>query len=183
MVRHRRLHSVAGVAAFVSLTKLMALVLVLGGTSARPAPAEVSGVQHVELVLPSPTGPYAVGRTTLHLVDRSRPDPWVPEATNRELMVSLYYPSRPGRKGPARYATEAEAKLLLAAYGLQDVVPAATFSGTRTHSLPDARTVLGRYPLVLLSPGIDAPRYILTALAEDLASRGYVVAAIDHATG
>jgi predicted dienelactone hydrolase len=34
---------------------------------------------------------------------------------------------------------------------------------------------------VLLSPGFTVPRHTLTALAEDLASRGYVVAAVDHA--
>jgi predicted dienelactone hydrolase len=33
---------------------------------------------------------------------------------------------------------------------------------------------------VVLSPGVSLPRTSLTALAEDLASRGYVVAAVDH---
>ncbi|MEV8633097.1 hypothetical protein AB0395_15700 [Streptosporangium sp. NPDC051023] len=36
------------------------------------------------------------------------------------------------------------------------------------------------FPLVVLSPGFSVPRSSLTALAEDLASRGYVVAGIDH---
>ena len=35
-------------------------------------------------------------------------------------------------------------------------------------------------PLVVLSPGFTNPRSALTALAEDLASHGYVVAGIDH---
>jgi dienelactone hydrolase len=34
---------------------------------------------------------------------------------------------------------------------------------------------------VLLSPGFTVPRHTLTALAEEIASRGYVVAAVDHA--
>jgi predicted dienelactone hydrolase len=34
---------------------------------------------------------------------------------------------------------------------------------------------------VLLSPGFTVPRHTLTALGEDLASHGYVVAAVDHA--
>jgi predicted dienelactone hydrolase len=37
-----------------------------------------------------------------------------------------------------------------------------------------------RCPLVVLSPGFTSPRSTLTALAEDLASHGYVVAGIDH---
>ncbi len=32
------------------------------------------------LQLPSPTGPFPVGRRTLHLVERNRTDPWVPTA-------------------------------------------------------------------------------------------------------
>ncbi|PRH80393.1 hypothetical protein C6N75_04530 [Streptomyces solincola] len=39
----------------------------------------------------------------------------------------------------------------------------------------------GRFPLVLLSPGFSMPRSTLTTLADDLASRGCVVAAVDHA--
>lgn len=50
------------------------------------------------LRLPRPTGRHAVGRDTLHLVDRSRTDPWVPQAGARELMVSMYFPAR---RGPA----------------------------------------------------------------------------------
>ncbi|QIP85507.1 hypothetical protein GLX30_17340 [Streptomyces sp. Tu 2975] len=64
---------------------------------------------------------------------------------------------------------------------LTGVVPAATVSGVRTHACVDARPASGRFPLVLLSPGFSMPRSTLTALANDLASRGYVVAAVDHA--
>ncbi|MFF0214401.1 alpha/beta hydrolase family protein [Streptomyces vinaceus] len=39
----------------------------------------------------------------------------------------------------------------------------------------------GRYPLIVLSPGFTVPRATLTSLAEELASRGHVVAAVDHA--
>jgi dienelactone hydrolase len=131
--------------------------------------------------LPAPTGRYPVGRGTLHLVDRTRPDPWVATAGARELMVSMYYPARPGAGERARYASAEEARLLLAAQGLDGAVTAATLSATGTNSRVDARPAPGRYPLVLLSPGFGAPRYTLTGLAEDLASRGYVVAAVDHA--
>ncbi|MCA2225882.1 hypothetical protein [Nonomuraea aurantiaca] len=37
----------------------------------------------------------------------------------------------------------------------------------------------GRYPLVVLSPGLGLPRAGLTFLAEDLASRAYVRAFFD----
>jgi Platelet-activating factor acetylhydrolase, isoform II len=148
---------------------------------APPVLATTSAAESQRLALPQPTGPHAVGRDTLHLVDSTRPDPWQPEAGARELMVSMYYPARarPGRTTP--YLTTTEARLLLESYGLADVVPAELVSGTRTTAHAKARPVPGRYPLVVLSPGFGVHRYTLTNLSEELASRGYVVAAVDHA--
>ncbi len=61
--------------------------------SASPAlvPASVgpSATSSSTPYLPKPTGPHPVGTTSLHLKDASRPDPWVPGARVRELMVSL----------------------------------------------------------------------------------------------
>ncbi|WP_344602164.1 alpha/beta hydrolase [Streptomyces glaucus] len=167
---------------------LLGLSLALLGTgvshAAPPAPTAVSpadGTARVRLELPPPTGSYAVGRDTLHLVDRSRPDPWVPEAGARELMVSVYYPARPGGGRPAPYMTSAEARAFLEDRELTGVVSAGTLSGTRTHARPAATPARGKFPLVVLSPGFTVNRSTLTLLAEELASRGYVVAAVDHA--
>ncbi|MEV5815398.1 alpha/beta hydrolase family protein [Streptomyces mutabilis] len=132
--------------------------------------------------LPRPAGPHPVGRRTLHLVDPHRTDPWMPTARGRELLVSVSYPARSARTGsPAAYMTTGEARLLLEARGLAGVVPAETLAGTRTHARVGAAPARGRFPLVLLSPGFGMPRTTLTSLADDLASRGYVVAAVDHA--
>ncbi|MEU6476681.1 alpha/beta hydrolase [Streptomyces sp. NPDC047017] len=133
------------------------------------------------LELPPPTGSYAVGRRTLHLVDHSRTDPWMPAAGARELMATVSYPARPATGSPAAYMTDEEARRLLAARGLGGVVPGAAVAGARTHARTAARPVPGRFPLVLLSPGFSMPRTTLTSLADDLASRGYVVASVDHA--
>ncbi|KOG34933.1 MULTISPECIES: alpha/beta hydrolase family protein [Streptomyces] len=130
--------------------------------------------------LPAPTGPYAVGSTVVPLVDRSRTDPWVPTADGRALMVTLHYPAaRSGGGRPAPYATREEARLL--ARQLGPGVEGDVLARTRTHSRSDARPAPGRRPLVLLSPGFGVSRWTLTHLAEDLASRGYVVASVDHA--
>ncbi|MFF7245388.1 alpha/beta hydrolase family protein [Embleya sp. NPDC008237] len=133
--------------------------------------------------LPHPTGSFAVGRESLHLVDRARRDPWVPEAGARELMVGMYYPAQPGSGTgtPAPYATVEEARLLLADRGLGGLFPAETLAATGTDVKVGARPARGRFPLVLLSPGFGVSAYTLTGLAEELASRGYVVAAVDHA--
>ena len=131
--------------------------------------------------LPEPTGPCPVGTTSLSLKDVSRPDPWAAEVSARELMVSLWYPATPSDGQRARYMTPAESDLQLTSRGLTSV-PRDALSTVRTNSVSDA-TPAGRQralPAVVLSPGFTNSRSTLTALAEDLASHGYVVAGIDH---
>jgi predicted dienelactone hydrolase len=131
--------------------------------------------------LPEPTGPYPVGTASVWLNDASRPDPWVAGVNARELMVSLWYPAVPSEGRRARYMTPAESGLQLTSRGItgvrQDVLSTV---GT---SAVSGATPAGRQralPLVVLSPGFTNSRSTLTALAEDLASHGYVVAGIDH---
>ncbi|MEU0572112.1 prolyl oligopeptidase family serine peptidase [Nonomuraea sp. NPDC005983] len=131
--------------------------------------------------LPRPTGSHPVGTTALYLKDASRPDPWVPTAQARELMVSLWYPAKSEGRRRAQYMTPKESELLLKDAKITSV-PLDALSKTRTNAFSDAKPAGRKHglPLVVLSPGFGKPRSTLTALAEDLASRGYVVAAIDH---
>ncbi|MEV0826575.1 alpha/beta hydrolase family protein [Nonomuraea rubra] len=128
------------------------------------------------LTLPGPTGSKPIGTTTLHLVDRSRPDPWNPEADRRELLVSLWYPAKKAAGRPAPYLTEQESAAVLKDF---QVDPDA-LTKVRTHARLDAPAAGGRRPLVVMSPGFSFPRATLTSLAEDFASRGYLVAAVEH---
>ncbi|WP_344207635.1 alpha/beta hydrolase [Nonomuraea bangladeshensis] len=156
------------------------LVAVMAVSGLAPV-ASASASASAEPYLPAPTGSRPVGTTSLHLKDASRPDPWVPSVKARELMVSLWYPAEAPGRHRARYMTPKESELLLKDGDITSV-PAGTLSKVRTHAFTDARPA-GRphsLPLVVLSPGHSKPRSELTALAEDLASRGYVVAAIDH---
>jgi predicted dienelactone hydrolase len=132
----------------------------------------------VQLALPVPTGPHAVGIDTLDLVDPHRADPWNP-AVRRELMVSVWYPARRVEGAPAPYMTAAESRLFL--QGVSGV-PADVLTTVETHAHVDAPPLPGsrKLPLVVLSPGLGDPRATLTGLAEELASHGYVVAGIDH---
>ncbi|MEV4290699.1 alpha/beta hydrolase [Nonomuraea bangladeshensis] len=129
--------------------------------------------------LPAPTGAHRVGTTALYLKDASRPDPWNLDADARELKVTLWYPTeqRDGRR--AAYMTPKESELTLRGLGVAGV-PDDTLSRTRTNAVADAAPTGGKRPLVVLSPGFTKPMSTLTSLAEDLASRGYVVAGIDH---
>ncbi|MFJ9909225.1 alpha/beta hydrolase family protein [Streptomyces sp. NPDC101152] len=171
-----------------ALTAVLALVLPLPVAAAAPslaatpsiAPASHPAPSGSVAALPRPTGPYAAGRDMLHLVDDSRRDPWVPAAGPRRLMVSMYYPARPGSGSPAPYMTTGEARLFLQDRVPGSGIPPEALTAVRTWARADARPLHGRFPLVLLSPGFTFPRALFSSVAEDLASRGYVVALIDH---
>jgi dienelactone hydrolase len=77
--------------------------------------------------------------------------------------------------------TPAESELQLTSRGITGV-PQDVLSTVRTNAVSDAAPAGRQYglPLVVLSPGFTNSRSTLTALAEDLASHGYVVAGIDH---
>ncbi|MEV3930215.1 alpha/beta hydrolase [Streptomyces sp. NPDC049944] len=157
-------------------TALLTLAVGLGGPPAAAADGPGSAPY-----LPRPTGPSAVGTTSLHLTDDSRPDPWASGVNARELMVSLWYPTASPNGRRAQYMTPTESELLLEEGGITSV-PLDVLSTTRTNAFADARPAghTRSLPLVVLSPGFTKPRTTLTTLAEDLASHGYVVAAIDH---
>ncbi|GAA3622555.1 alpha/beta hydrolase [Nonomuraea rosea] len=129
--------------------------------------------------LPAPTGDHPVGTTVLYLKDTSRPDPWNLDVKARELKVTLWYPAgqRGGERAP--YMTPKESELAIRRLGVAGV-PDDTLSKTRTNAVKDAESAGEKLPLVVLSPGFTNPMSTLTSLAEDLASRGYVVAGIDH---
>ncbi|MCC3774168.1 dienelactone hydrolase family protein [Streptomyces sp. UNOB3_S3] len=133
---------------------------------AAPRPATASPAE-----VPAPATRAPIGTKTLHLVDTSRPDPWKPAAGNRELMVSLWYPALPSAGPKAPYASKELAKKFLGSEAAATV---------RTHATLNAPAAPKARPLVVLSPGFGMSRLTLTALGEDLASRGYAVAAVDH---
>jgi Platelet-activating factor acetylhydrolase, isoform II len=93
------------------------------------------------------------------------------------------YPATSSAGRRAQYMTPAESELQLTSRGITGVPP-DVLSKVRTNAAVDA-TPAGHQrslPLVVLSPGFTSPHSTLTALAEDLASHGYVVAGIDTRT-
>ncbi|NGN63371.1 alpha/beta hydrolase [Streptomyces sp. A7024] len=172
-----------GAAALVALAVLGPAVAACDdGSSSRKAAA--SAEQEAGLSLPRPAGPQAIGEDTLHLVDKSRRDLWAPGGGARELMVSVFYPAAggKGRSGDrAPYMSAKESALLLKAQKLDEKFGAERLASVRTNAVAGARPDKGKHPLVVLSPGFTLHRATQTGLAEELASRGYVVALVDHA--
>ncbi|MCP9625150.1 hypothetical protein NMK54_33935 [Nocardia otitidiscaviarum] len=128
----------------------------------------------VATVLSRPGGDFEIGQTALHLVDEARADPFQPER-RRELMVSVFYPAAEVAGYPqAHYLSKELIPSLEKQFGIQ-------LPGMLTSSFTDAPAMEGaRYPVLLYSPGAGDSRLYGTGLAEDLASRGYVVVTIDH---
>ncbi|MFI7702111.1 alpha/beta hydrolase family protein [Nonomuraea sp. NPDC049480] len=158
------------------------LVVLAASACSAPTPprsAAPSATPTGPATLPAPTGAHPVGTTALYLKDDSRPDPWNLDVDARELKVTLWYPAkqRDGERAP--YMTPKESQLAMRRYGITGV-PDDTLSKTRTNAIKDAEPTGRKLPLVVLSPGFTSPMSTLTSLAEDLASRGYVVAGIDH---
>ncbi|MEV4437910.1 esterase [Streptomyces sp. NPDC049577] len=150
------------------------------------------------LELPEPTGPYRVGTLTRRLVDTKRQDPWRPrKGHHREVMVSFWYPAaragwreaapRTGRRATAPQMDPRSAAHFgspLGAGSFNYGIPAGRvdWSATRTHARVNAPALQGTgiRPVVLYSSGLGDPRTWNTSLAEELASRGYVVVTMDH---
>ncbi|HEY3506384.1 MAG TPA: hypothetical protein VGN37_26790 [Actinocatenispora sp.] len=147
----------------------LALVLVPVGT------VGYLGVRHVlPRELPAPTGPYRVGRTAHDWTDTARTDPLAPRPGRpRELSVWVWYPAPAGISGPpAPYAPGHWAGMLSLG------ILANRLDRVRTHSVAGAPVAAGRFPLVVLEPGMGLAAPQFSTLAEDLASHGYVVAGV-----
>ncbi|MEU6414304.1 lipase [Microbispora sp. NPDC046933] len=133
----------------------------------------------LQLTLPAPTGQYRLGTVSLHLVDPSRPDALAGSPARRELMISLTYPARDVSRHPSApwISPKAGAEYLRE----QGLPPGAVLLPvTHAHEGAPADRRHGRLPVVLYSPGNNAPRSTNTIVVEDLASRGYVVVTIGH---
>ena len=133
------------------------------------------------VVLPSPSGPYAVGRVAFDWVDSKRVETFADDGAMRELMVFVWYPAGPpaGPVTPAEYipatwgrARELDRGIWAPLYGRFDAV--------RVHAVADAPFSFAErtYPVLIMSSGYGALPTDYTVLAEDMASHGYVVAGI-----
>ena len=118
-------------------------------------------------------GAHKVGVQTLHLINPDQLD--IRHATNtntpsydRPLTVEMWYPADSPTAPGTQYHTV-----------LRDGVTSVTLSGS---AIRDAAPIAAARmcPLVILSHGYPGNRFLMSHLGENLASKGYVVASIDH---
>lgn len=137
---------------------------------------------------PQPTGTYAVGTTSMEFTDSARKEIYSENSDeNRKLVVRFYYPSLQssdqkkysflGKKMP--YFQQYMANK----YHLTNATTKLLFGNIPTHAYENAPLADNQniYPVVLFSHGgLGFPSDMYSAILENLASHGYIVAAIDH---
>ena len=122
------------------------------------------------------SGPYGTGTAEYELKHGPR---------GRDLVIQAWYPTAAGDRGePVGITSRPE--LLQAAYASFTGLPKPLFDNIRfvkTHTILNAAVAPGqpRYPVILFSHGpLSANRSQSVFQMEALASRGFVVVAIDH---
>ena len=121
-------------------------------------------------------GPLGIGVTTAHFknpqqwdIVNAKPGQAVP-LYDRPLTVEIWYPGQVDAAAPHPgeykiYFRDGKTHMSLYGKALRDAKPQRTSSP---------------YPLVVISHGYPGNRYLLSPIAENLASKGYVVVSIDH---
>jgi predicted dienelactone hydrolase len=136
--------------------------------------------------LPAPTGHFGIGRVTVRWTDESRVEPLSPKSDPRELMVDIWYPADSSGGPPAEYLDVAGFERALGADALRKrlrgAYEAITTGTARTHAVAGAPFAhpIKRSPVLIFSPGGGMARELYASQLDDLASHGYIVAAISH---
>jgi predicted dienelactone hydrolase len=118
------------------------------------------GVRQLEMVNPD--------QINILAIDPAAPKPDTMPMYDRPLTVEMWYPAAQGASGDTTlraYLRDGTTEVSLQGRAMRDAQAAS----------PDAA-----YPLVLISHGYPGNRFLLSHLAENIASKGYVVASIDH---
>lgn len=168
-----------------SLAVAAALLPSAPATAGATAPPRPHPDRPLPVRLPAPTGPHQVGTTTLHLVDRSRHDPYLTTQPYRELMVNITYPATDtggypvGRWLTPGWAASTDEVMQNMTGGLSPRL--VDWAGTPAHAYVDAPVsrVAGGRPVLLYTVGHWGSYSMNRASIEDLASRGYVVVSFD----
>jgi dienelactone hydrolase len=134
--------------------------------------------------LPAPTGDLTVGRDRLSWVDASRPESATPDQNDkREVVLESWYPAVRGSGTDPSYLPDlgrVRGGLIESGeFGWYEVLGMQL---VRSHARVGADVLAGRslLPVVVLSPGNATNVEFYASLAEDLASRGFVVLGMNH---
>ncbi|CAF9937198.1 MAG: hypothetical protein ALECFALPRED_007137 [Alectoria fallacina] len=141
------------------------------------------------ILFPKSSGPYNTRITTAKLVDKTRLDPFAPNNhTLRAIMVTVFYPiNTPSQCDPLQtvdYMPPATAQFWdqeLASYGVTNAtLENFGMSACRPNASIGSSCHREEPPIVIFSPGGQVSRQLYSAMAQSVASYGYLVITIDH---
>jgi predicted dienelactone hydrolase len=179
---------VATLAAF-SLRHRVGRVLAVFGAVCLTALAALGLWALPRVVFPEPTGPAQVGTTRFEWTDETREEPATSSPNDsRTVVVQVWYPADPrpdDRRALYLGRTPNEAQRvadgIAATYGVPSLLlHEAAVARTRAYLDAPPERDGQRWPVVLFSPGLAGYRAQNTSWAEELASHGYFVVAVDH---
>ena len=136
--------------------------------------------------MPAPEGDFSIGSETFHWVDSSRLEWFTDENDNdvREIMVQAWYPSENSNSiGTNSYMDfmNLRSKTLASAGKIPAFLPShLDMISTNTRNDVACSNKLEKYPVFIFSHGITGSRHLHQILFEHLASKGYIVFALDH---
>ena len=136
--------------------------------------------------MPAPEGDFSIGSETFHWVDSSRLEWFTDENDNdvREIMVQAWYPSENSDSiGTNSYMDfmNLRSKTLASAGKIPAFLPShLNMISTNTRNDVACSKKLEKYPVLIFSHGITGSRHLHQILFEHLASKGYIVFALDH---
>ena len=116
------------------------------------------GVRQLEMVNPDQIDILAIDPTAAVPQEMPRYD--------RPLTVEMWYPAVAGEEGDQSmkaFLRDGTTEVILTGRAVRDAAPTGT-----------------GHPLILISHGYPGNRFLLSHLAENIASKGYVIASIDH---
>jgi hypothetical protein len=125
--------------------------------------ASVSAQEAIKL--PKPTGEYAAGTVTYYWQHKEMTLPLSAHPFDRrQVEIRIWYPAEPDESAQ------------LAPYAA--LTPGYDHVKTNSKLYPAFTNAVEKCPLILISPGRGMPNYSYTAIAEELASHGHVVASV-----
>jgi predicted dienelactone hydrolase len=158
--------------------RVLLVVALVGAALAGRVVAQQNRIDTVTPIAPelASYGKYDVGVRTLQATDRNRPNILATkeggpiERYDRTLTLEVWYPATlgSGQKPGGEYRTitrDPSVTTTLAGKAVRDAAPLSAE---------------GAFPLVIVSHGYPGNRYLMSHLGENLASKGFVVASIDH---
>lgn len=162
----------------MTLTKITALpfAVLASGTMvlANPIDTQLPNAPELAAYGDLPVGVRTVEMTNPDQIDILAIDPAAEKPDelpryDRPLTVEVWYPAIADAVGSNEYRAF-----------LRDGTTEVTLTGRAMRDAAPADAGETPYPLVLISHGYPGNRFLMSHLAENLASKGYVVASIDH---